>query len=78
MGIAVALLAALGYGLLELAFFAHRNQLLPWEASHFALGALFAVMHLAVALVALAAAGVAVRCTPSPSSASAITACPAT
>ena len=46
MGIAVALLAALGYGLLELAFFAHRNQLLPWEASHFALGALLQEVHL--------------------------------
>ncbi|GJM45478.1 MAG: hypothetical protein DHS20C21_23200 [Gemmatimonadota bacterium] len=46
----VAAVAAIGYALLEMAFFAHRNQLLPWEASHVALAAIFFALHFAVAM----------------------------
>ncbi|MEZ5064650.1 MAG: alkaline phosphatase family protein [bacterium] len=64
MAALVVLLAGAGYGLLELAFFAERNQLLPWDGSDFALGALFALMHAAVAFVAWLLARFAVRMAP--------------
>jgi hypothetical protein len=50
MGLAAALAGAFGYALLELAFFASRNQLLPWQPRHVVLGAIFFGMHLVVAL----------------------------
>ena len=54
MGFAVAIVAALGFALLELAFFASRNQLLPWTARHVAIAFVFFALHLAVGLVSLA------------------------
>lgn len=60
-GLAVALLAAFGYALLELAFFASRNQLLPWRGQHATLGAIFFGMHLVVALVGLGVAKLLTR-----------------
>jgi hypothetical protein len=50
--IPIALVAASGYALLELAFVAERNLLLPWSREHAALGALFFVLHAAVAIAA--------------------------
>lgn len=49
-----ALLVALGFALLEIAYFAAHNDLLPWEARHAVLGAIFFALHALVALVALA------------------------
>jgi hypothetical protein len=60
-GLVPAVLAALGYALLELAFFARRNLLLPWEAEHVFLGLMFFVVHGVVALAALFAAGLLTR-----------------
>lgn len=55
-GLLAALLAALGYGLLETAFVAQRNLLLPWEPRHASLIVLFFAVHGAVALAAWLAA----------------------
>ena len=55
-GLLAALLAALGYGLLETAFVAERNLLLPWEPRHASLVVLFFLIHAAVALAAWIAA----------------------
>lgn len=55
-GLPAALLAAVAYALLELAFVAERNLLLPWKGEHASLGALFFAIHGAVALAALFAA----------------------
>ncbi|MFN8178747.1 MAG: alkaline phosphatase family protein [bacterium] len=57
----VALAAAAGYALLELAFFASRNQILPWQPGHVVLGLIFFALHLAVALVALGVVKLAAR-----------------
>ena len=61
MSLAVAAVGAFGYALLELAFFASRNQLLPWRPQHATLGAVFFAMHLAVALTGLVVAKVLTR-----------------
>jgi Type I phosphodiesterase / nucleotide pyrophosphatase len=47
----VALIAALGYALLEIAFFAERNLLLPWRPEHVTLALVFFLIHLATALL---------------------------
>ncbi|MBZ0267066.1 hypothetical protein K8I85_02835, partial [bacterium] len=47
----VSLFSALGYGLLEIAFFAERNLLLPWQAEHATLAFTFFLIHFATALV---------------------------
>jgi len=57
----VALLAAAGNTLLELAFFASRNQLLPLGPRHVAIAATFFALHLAVALAAVLAVRLAAR-----------------
>jgi hypothetical protein len=51
-----ALLAALGYGLLETAFVAERNLLLPWEPRYASLVVLFFLIHAVVAVGAWLAA----------------------
>lgn len=56
MAIAAAVLAAAGFAALELAFFASRNQLLPWQSGHAVLFGGFLGLHLVVALAALLAA----------------------
>lgn len=60
-GIPAAVLAAAGYALLETAFFARRNLLLPWEGRHVFLVLIFLAMHLVVALAALGLARVLTR-----------------
>ena len=55
------LLAAAGYALLELAFFAPRNLLLPWSPEHGGILGLFFLLHAIVALAALGAAAVLTR-----------------
>ena len=52
-GLLPAILAAVGYALLELEFFARRNLLLPWEPGHLVAGALFLLVHGVVAIGAL-------------------------
>jgi hypothetical protein len=54
--IPVAVLGALGYALLELAFVADKNHLLPLGPEHAALAALFFVLHAVVACAAAIAA----------------------
>lgn len=57
----LSVVSAVAYGLLELAFVAQRNQLLPWEKEHVSLLLIFALLHLAVALAAtLAAAAIGI------------------
>ncbi len=56
MPLAAAVLAAAGFAALELAFFASRNQLLPWRSGHAALFGVFLALHLVVAVGALFAA----------------------
>jgi hypothetical protein len=56
-----ALLAALGYALLELAFFVPRNHLLPWAGEHVTLGLVFFALHSVPALFAVVVAGLFAR-----------------
>ena len=51
--LAVALVAAAGYALLELACFLPRGHLLPWRAEYFVVGSMFFGLHAAVAVAAL-------------------------
>lgn len=60
-GLLPAGLAAVGYALLELAFFARRNLLLPWEPGHLVVGLMFFLVHGAVALGALVVVAVLAR-----------------
>ncbi|MDP6528184.1 MAG: alkaline phosphatase family protein [Gemmatimonadota bacterium] len=53
-GLIAAITGAAGYALLELAFFARRNHLLPWDPGHGVLGIVFFAMHLGVAVAACA------------------------
>jgi hypothetical protein len=54
----IALVAAAGYALLELACFLPRGHLLPWRAEYLGVGGMFFVLHAAVAVGAcLVAAG---------------------
>lgn len=57
----VALVTALGYALLEIAFFAERNLLLPWRPEHASLALVFLLIHLVAAVVVALPIAMALR-----------------